>query len=100
MMRELAALLRGLKDPRIGDDIVSVTHVEVTSDMKHAKVFVSVLGDEARMKNLLSGLKSAGGYLRRELSKNMQLRHTPELLFMPDNSITEGANIMKILEKL
>ncbi|MEG0321754.1 MAG: 30S ribosome-binding factor RbfA, partial [Oscillospiraceae bacterium] len=90
LQRELAASIPNLKDPRI-HGVVSVTAVEATPDLRYAKVFVSAL-DQDSMPEVLKGLKSAGGYLRRELGKNMMLRYTPELIFVADDSITKGAH--------
>lgn len=99
IMRELSMLLRALKDPRV-QGMVSITRVEATPDMRYAKVYISVLGDEEALKACLKGLSSAAGYLRRELSNRMALRYTPELAFTADTSITNGAHIMELLEGL
>ena len=99
VMREIATLIRNLKDPRI-HIMTSVTRAEVTPDMRYAKVFISVLGDESAKADSIKGLKSAAGYLRRELSRRMQLRYTPELIFVPDDSITYGAHIMELIESV
>ena len=98
-MREIAALIPTLKDPRI-NMMTSITRADVTPDMRYARLFISVLGSEAAMKDTLKGLKSAAGYLRRELSRRLQLRYTPELVFVPDDSITHGAHIMELLESV
>ncbi len=99
IQRELAALLRGLKDPRVQKTMISITRVEATSDLRYAKVFVSFL-DKSCAKEGLKGLKSAGGYLRRELGARLQLRYTPELVWVEDSSITHAAHIMDILATL
>ena len=99
IQRELAELLRELKDPRVHKTMVSITHVETTPDLRYAKVFVSML-DKDCVKETLAGLKSSSGYLRRELGKNLQLRYTPELQWQADDSITNGAHILDILSKL
>ncbi len=99
VMREVATLIRNLKDPRI-HIMTSVTRADVTPDMRYARIFISVLGDERAMADSIKGLKSAGGYLRRELSRKLQLRYTPELVFVPDDSITHGAHIMELLESV
>lgn len=98
IQRELSALLRNLKDPRI-HGVVSITAVETTSDLRYAKIYVSVLnkGDTAQV---IKGLKSAGGYLRRELGARLSLRYTPELVFTEDDSISHGAHIFELLSKL
>ena len=99
IQRELAELLRELKDPRVHKTMVSITHVETTPDLRYAKVYVSML-DKDCVKETLAGLKSSGGYLRRELGRNLQLRYTPELQWQADDSITHGAHILDILSKL
>ena len=98
VQRELSSLLRELKDPRVSG-LISITNVEVTPDLRFAKVCVSVL-EEERAKDTLKGLKSAGGYLRRELGARLNLRHTPQLNFVLDDSIAYGAHIFELLNKL
>ena len=95
IQRELAALFRTVKDPRV-HGLVSITHVETTPDLRSAKVYVSVL-DKSDVKEVIKGLKSAGGYLRRELGHALQLRYTPELQFIADDSIAYGAHILEVL---
>ena len=99
IQKELASLLRNLKDPRIQDTMISITHVETTPDLRYAKVYVSFLQEE-RAKEALKGLKSAGGYLRRELGRALQLRYTPELTWALDDSITYGAKMLKLINSL
>ena len=99
ILRELSVLIRTLKDPRI-TGLVSITHVDVTPDMRYARVFVSRLGDDRALNDCIKGLKSAGGYLRRELASRLTIRYTPELVFVADDSITHGAHIMELLEGL
>ena len=99
ILRELSGLLRTLKDPRVSG-LVSITHVEVTPDLRYATVFVSRLGTQEELPGCIKGLRSAAGYLRRELSSRLSLRYTPELIFEPDDSITQGVHIMELLEKL
>ena len=96
--RELAALLRTVKDPRV-HGLVSITHVDTTPDLRYAKVFVSVLNQQDG-KEVIRGLKSAGGYLRRELGRALSLRYTPELLFQEDDSIDKGTHILKLLNDI
>ena len=96
IQKELSALLRALKDPRVQGGMVTVTHVDTTSDLRYARVFVSAL-DKAREKDVLKGLKSAAGYLRRELGAAVKLRYTPELQFVADDSIEQGAHILQML---
>ena len=96
IQKELSALFRTLKDPRVQGGMVTVTHVDTTSDLRYAKVFVSVL-DKAQEKDVVKGLKSAAGYLRRELGATLRLRYTPELQFVADDSIEYGAHILEML---
>ena len=98
IQRELASLLRTVKDPRV-HGLVTITNVDTTSDLRYAKVYVSVL-DKSDVKEVVKGLRSAGGYLRRELGRSLQLRYTPELTFVADDSIAEGAHILELIEKL
>lgn len=97
IQRELAAQLRGLKDPRVSG-MVSITRVDTTSDLRYARVYVSALNKD-REKDVLKGLKSASGFLRRELGHALQLRYTPELLFIGDDSIQHGAHILELLRR-
>ena len=99
IQRELASLLRELKDPRVHKTMLSITRVETTPDLRYAKAYVSSL-DEEYTRETLAGLKSSSGYLRRELGRNLQLRYTPELQWQADDSITHGAHILDILSKL
>lgn len=99
VMREIATLIPTLKDPRISM-MTSITRADVTPDMRYARLFVSVLGDEKACSDSIKGLKSAAGYLRRELSRKLQLRYTPELVFVPDDSITHGVHIMKLIDSV
>ncbi len=96
LQRELSALLRTLKDPRIQGEMVTVTHVSASSDLSCAKVYVSAL-DKSKEKDIIKTLKSASGYLRRELGAAVKLRSTPELQFIADDSIQQGAHILELL---
>lgn len=98
IQRELATLIPSLKDPRV-HGLVSITHVETTPDLRYAKVYVSVL-DKSDVADVIRGLKSAGGYLRRELGRALSLRYTPELVFQQDDSIDKGTHILKLLNDL
>ena len=98
IMRELSTAIRSLKDPRV-QGMISITAVDTSSDLRTAKVFVSVY-DKSQSKDVLKGLKSAGGYLRRHLGSTLQLRYTPELTFLEDHSIEHGTRIFDILSKL
>ena len=99
IQKELASLIRNLKDPRVQDTMISITHVETTPDLRFAKVYVSFLQEE-RAKDALKGLQSAGGYLRRELGRALQLRYTPELVWALDDSITYGARMLALINSL
>ena len=99
IQKELSSLIRSLKDPRVQDTMISITHVETTPDLRYAKVYVSFL-EEQKAADALKGLKSAGGYLRRELSRALQLRYTPELTWALDDSITYGAKMLKLINSL
>lgn len=95
VQRELSALIPTVKDPRVRG-MISVTAVDVTPDLKYAKIFISVL-DKGDSGQVLKGLKSAAGYLRRELGGRLNLRHTPELSFVQDDSMAKGAKILTML---
>ena len=99
IQKELASAIRNLKDPRVSDTMISITHVETTPDLRYAKVYVSFL-EEDKAKDALKGLKSAGGYLRRELGSALNLRYTPELTWALDDSITYGAKMLKLINSL
>lgn len=100
IQRELAGQLRNLKDPRVsGTGMVSITRVDTTGDLRYARVYVSVL-DKSQEKDVLKGLKSASGFLRRELGRALQLRYTPELQFIGDDSIQHGAHILEVLRQV
>jgi len=93
---ELSEILRReVNDPRIG--FVSVTDVELSVDLRHARVFVSVLGDQDAKTATMAGLESAMGYIRRELGQRLQMRYTPDITFKLDESIERGSRIMKLL---
>ena len=86
VQRELASLLRTVKDPRVKDTMLSITHVDTTTDLRYAKIYVSAL-DKTQEKEALKGLKSAA----------LQLRYTPELVFEADDSIAHGTHILEVL---
>lgn len=98
IQKELSALFRELKDPRVSQGMVSITRVDTTADLRYAKVYVSAL-DKGQEKEILKGLKSASGFLRRELGHALQLRYTPELQFIGDDSIQHGAHILELLRQ-
>ena len=90
-------LINGIKDPRI-NSLVSVTDVEVTSDLSYAYIYVSILGGDEE--STLDGLKSACGYIRREVGKNIKIRHTPEIIFKIDDSILKGMYMDELIKKV
>ena len=96
IQKELSALLRTVKDPRVSGTLLTITHVDTTSDLRYARIYVSAM-DKTDEKDFLKGLKSASGYLRRELGQKLGLRYTPELQFFPDDSIAYGAHILDML---
>lgn len=93
--RELSSIVRELKDPRI-PELISVTAVEVTPDLKFCKAYVSLFGREDT-KEILKALNNSAGFVRRELSSRVKLRHTPQITFVFDNSIEHGAKMLKII---
>ncbi len=100
VQRELANLIReGIKDPRI-HPMTSVTGVEVAPDLKTCKAFISVLGDSEAKKNTLAGLKSAEGYIRKQLARSINLRNTPEIRFILDESIEYGVTMSKLIDEV
>jgi ribosome-binding factor A len=96
--QELSAMLPTLKDPRVRG-IISITRVDTTADLRYCKVYISAL-DRENLDQVIKGLKSASGYLRRELGHRMSLRYTPELQFIPDDSIDRGTKLIKMMEDL
>ena len=95
IQRELAELIPTVKDPRV-TGMISVMAVDTTTDLRYAKVFISIL-DKSDEQQVMRGLKSAAGWLRRELGHRLQLRYTPELSFVLDESIDKGAHILAML---
>jgi ribosome-binding factor A len=96
--QEASDIIQQMKDPRIG--FVTVTDAEVSRDLRHVKIFVSVLGDEESRRASLEGLERATGYIRSELGQRIRLRHTPEIVFRWDESLERGARISRILQDL
>lgn len=97
--REITAILREVKDPR-AQGLISVVRVEVTNDLSYCTVYVSAMEGLERAKEAVKGLKSAAGFIRRELGRRLSLRHTPEMLFRATDSIEYGANINRLLNGL
>ena len=100
LLRELSFLLPTLKDPRLQGGMVSVVRVDATPDLRYAKVFVSVLGSDQQRRDARKALRSAAGFLRRELGRKVQLRYTPELQFELDSSMENGARILSLLRSV
>ena len=99
IQKELSALLRTVKDPRVQNVMISITRVETTPDLRYTKVYVSFL-QEDKAKDAMAGLKSAAGFLRRQLGHNLQLRYSPEIVWEQDDSITYGARMLKLINSL
>ena len=98
--RELTAIFRELKDPRVADAFVSIIRVDLTNDLSYCTVYVSAIEGIDRAKEAVKGLKSASGFIRRELGARLKIRHTPELIFKATDSIEYSANISRILNGL
>ena len=100
VLKELSNIIRSeIKDPRI-NPMTSVVSVEVAPDLKTCKAYISVLGDEHSQKDTITGLKSAEGYIRRELARTVNLRNTPEIKFILDQSIEYGINMSKLIDEV
>lgn len=100
MTRELAEIFRTVKDPRVSGEFISVTGVDCAADLRQAKVFYSVVGDEGTRESVRRGLASAAGYIRSQLAARLNMRVTPELTFIFDTSMEKGADITKLLRKI
>ena len=98
--REVSAILRELKDPRVSGCMLSVVRVEVTNDLSYCTVYVSAMEGMETAENAVKGLKSAAGYVRRELGNRLKMRHVPEMIFKATDSIEYSANISRILHDL
>lgn len=98
--KEISAIIRELKDPRVTKGLCSVVSVDITKDLRWCKAYVSVFGDETAQKDAIEGLKNAAGFVRKELAHKLGLRYTPEILFTLDNSIEHGAHINKLLNDM
>ena len=99
IQRELSDLLRTVKDPRVQGTMISITRVDTTSDLRYTRVYVSFLQEE-RAKEAMAGLRSAAGYLRSQLGRNLGLRISPEIVWNLDDSITYGAKMLKLINSL
>ena len=99
IQKELSSLLRTVKDPRVQDVMISITRVETTPDLRYTKVYVSFL-QEDKAQEAMKGLKSAAGYLRRQLGTNLRLRYAPEIVWSLDDSTTYGAKMLALINSL
>lgn len=97
--KELSAVISDLKDPRISG-LVSVVAVNVTKDLRYAKAFISILGNDEDAQGTIEGLSSAAGFIRKEIGHRIKLRYTPEFIFKEDSSIERGAHINKIIRQV
>ncbi len=98
--RELTAIFRELKDPRVADAFISIIRVDLTNDLSYCTVYVSAMEGMDRAKEAVKGLKSSSGFVRRELGARLKIRHVPELIFKATDSIEYSANISRILNGL
>ena len=99
MQKSIAGKLRSVKDPRVANTMISVTRVETTPDLRYTKVYVSFLQEE-KAKDAMAGLKSAAGWIRRQLGSNLKLRYAPEIVWSLDDSITYGAHMLELINNL
>lgn len=98
--KELSLIVRDLKDPRLSCGMVSVVNVTVTKDLRFAKAYISVFGDESAKKGAVDALKGAAGFIRKEIGHRIDLRYTPEFSFVLDDSIEYGSHINEVLKNL
>ena len=98
--KEISSIIRELKDPRVVNGLCSVVSVDITRDLRWCKAYISVLGDDEKRTEAIKGLKSAAGFVRKELAHRLGLRYTPEIVFVLDNSIEHGAYINKLLHDI
>lgn len=98
--REISAAVSGVKDPRVSKNFVTVTHVELTSDLSYCKVHIACLGGEGRTSKAVEGMTAASGYFKKTIAARVRMRKMPELIFLPDNSLEYSAHIEEILSKL
>jgi ribosome-binding factor A len=99
--REVSQLVqRGIKDDRVGAGMVSVTDVDVSGDLQHAKIFVSIYGSDQARAETMAGLKAATGYVRSELGQRVRLRRTPEVVFIEDRSLERGDRVLSLINRL
>ncbi len=99
--REISQMLmHGIKDDRVGAGMVSVTNVDVSGDLQHAKIFVSVYGNDEAKAETMAGLKSATGFVRSALGQRIRLRRTPEVIFVEDKSLERGDQVLNLINRL
>ena len=98
--KEISAIIRELKDPRVTKGLCSIVSVDITKDLRWCKAYVSVFGDENTRSDAIEGLKKAAGFVRKELAHRLGLRYTPEIVFTLDSSIEHGAHINKLLHDI
>ena len=98
--RELSSAVSGVKDPRVSKNFVTVTHVELTSDLSYCKVHIACLGGEGRTAKAVEGMTAASGYFKKAIAARIRMRKMPVLIFLPDNSLEYSAHIEEILAKL
>ena len=98
--RELSSAVSGVKDPRVSKNFVTVTHVELTSDLSYCKVHIACLGGEGRTAKAVEGMTAASGYFKKAIAARIRMRKMPELIFLPDNSLEYSAHIEEIHAKL
>lgn len=99
--REVSQLLmHGIKDDRVGIGMVSITDVDISGDLQHAKIYVSIYGTDEARSETMAGLKSAAGYVRSELGQRIRLRRTPEVVFLEDRSFERGTRVLSLLNRL
>ena len=93
-------LLNGIRDERVHQGMVSITDVEVSGDLQHCRIFVSIFGEQNDLSDVLDGLKAASGYLRGELGRRLQMRRAPEVVFQLDRGIEKGTSVLGLLNRL
>ncbi len=93
-------LINGIRDERVHQGMVSITDVEVSGDLQHCKIFVSIYSEEAQRQQVLEGLQAASGYLRGELGRRLQMRRAPEVVFQLDRGIEKGTTVLNLLNRL
>ncbi len=93
-------VINGIKDDRVGAGLVSVTYVDVSKDLQHAKIFVSIYGDESAKSETMAGLTACTGFVRRELAHRIRLRHAPEIRFVQDASLEQGDRLINLINQI